>query len=33
MSAQRIVATATPAFGCLDIVVNTAGILRDAMFH
>lgn len=32
-SAQRIVATATENFGRLDIVVNNAGILRDAMFH
>lgn len=32
-SAQRIVRTATDRFGRLDIVVNNAGILRDAMFH
>lgn len=31
--AQRIVATAVETFGRLDIVVNNAGILRDAMFH
>ena len=32
-SAQRIVAAAQEAFGRLDIVVNNAGILRDAFFH
>jgi NAD(P)-dependent dehydrogenase (short-subunit alcohol dehydrogenase family) len=32
-TAQRIVATAIEAFGRLDIVVNNAGILRDAFFH
>lgn len=32
-SAQRIVQTAVSSFGRLDIVVNNAGILRDAMFH
>ena len=32
-AARRIVATAQEAFGRLDIVVNNAGILRDAMFH
>lgn len=32
-SAQRIVASAVEAFGHLDIVVNNAGILRDAFFH
>ena len=31
--AQRIVAAASEAFGKLDIVVNNAGILRDAIFH
>jgi NAD(P)-dependent dehydrogenase (short-subunit alcohol dehydrogenase family) len=31
--AQKIVGTAVEAFGRLDIVVNNAGILRDAMFH
>ncbi len=32
-AAQRIVKTAVDSFGRLDIVVNNAGILRDAMFH
>jgi NAD(P)-dependent dehydrogenase (short-subunit alcohol dehydrogenase family) len=32
-SAQRIVAAALDAFGRLDVVVNNAGILRDAFFH
>ncbi|MGD9765582.1 MAG: SDR family NAD(P)-dependent oxidoreductase [Candidatus Binatia bacterium] len=32
-AARRMVATAKDAFGRLDIVVNNAGILRDAMFH
>jgi NAD(P)-dependent dehydrogenase (short-subunit alcohol dehydrogenase family) len=32
-SAQRIVQTALDAFGRIDIVVNNAGILRDAIFH
>jgi NAD(P)-dependent dehydrogenase (short-subunit alcohol dehydrogenase family) len=32
-SAQRIVQAALHGFGRLDIVVNNAGILRDAMFH
>lgn len=32
-AAQRMVATAVENFGRLDIVVNNAGILRDAMFH
>jgi NAD(P)-dependent dehydrogenase (short-subunit alcohol dehydrogenase family) len=31
--AQAIVATAVDAFGGLDIVVNNAGITRDAIFH
>lgn len=31
--AQRMVALAKETFGRLDIVVNNAGILRDAMFH
>ncbi|RYE29010.1 MAG: SDR family oxidoreductase [Hyphomicrobiales bacterium] len=32
-AAQRMVQTALDAFGRLDIVVNNAGILRDAFFH
>lgn len=32
-NAQKIVSTAVGAFGRLDIVVNNAGILRDAIFH
>ncbi len=32
-SAQKIVGTAIDEFGHLDIVVNNAGILRDAIFH
>lgn len=32
-SAQRIVKMAADKFGRLDIVVNCAGILRDAIFH
>ena len=32
-SAQRIVQAAMDGFGRLDIVVNNAGILRDAIFH
>ena len=32
-SAQRIVQTALDTFGRIDIVVNNAGILRDAIFH
>lgn len=32
-SAQGIVATAQREFGRLDVVVNNAGILRDAIFH
>ena len=33
VSAQRIVQAALDAFGRIDIVVNNAGILRDAIFH
>lgn len=32
-AAQRMVQTAMDSFGRLDIVVNNAGILRDAFFH
>ena len=32
-NAQKIVQTAIDSFGRIDIVVNNAGILRDAMFH
>jgi len=32
-AAQRTVSLAKETFGRLDIVVNNAGILRDAMFH
>ncbi len=32
-SAQRIVQTALNNFGRIDIIVNNAGILRDAIFH
>lgn len=32
-AAQRMVQAALDAFGRLDIVVNNAGILRDAFFH
>lgn len=32
-NAQKIIHTAKESFGRLDIVVNNAGILRDAMFH
>jgi NAD(P)-dependent dehydrogenase (short-subunit alcohol dehydrogenase family) len=32
-SAQKIIETAITSFGRLDIVVNNAGILRDAFFH
>ena len=32
-SAQKIVAAAVDAFGGLDIVVNNAGIIKDAIFH
>ena len=32
-SAQKIVQTALDHFGRIDIVVNNAGILRDAIFH
>lgn len=32
-AAQRMVKLATDTFGRLDVVVNNAGILRDAIFH
>ena len=32
-SANRIIRTATDAFGGLDAVINNAGILRDRIFH
>lgn len=32
-SAARIIETAVDAFGRIDVVVNNAGILRDAIFH
>ncbi|MEX1236254.1 MAG: SDR family NAD(P)-dependent oxidoreductase [Roseovarius sp.] len=32
-AAQRIVAAAMDSFGRVDLVVNNAGILRDAIFH
>ncbi|OWT59054.1 SDR family NAD(P)-dependent oxidoreductase [Candidimonas nitroreducens] len=32
-AAQRIVQSAVDTFGRIDIVVNSAGILRDAIFH
>jgi len=32
-TARRIIGTAVDAFGRLDVVVNNAGILRDAFFH
>ena len=32
-SAERIIQTALDSFGRIDIVVNNAGILRDAIFH
>jgi len=32
-SAHRMIESALEAFGRIDIVVNNAGILRDAMFH
>ncbi len=32
-SAQKIVQCATDNFGRIDVVVNNAGILRDAIFH
>ncbi len=33
VSAQRIVQAAMDGFGRVDVVVNNAGILRDAIFH
>src|SRR3954471_9603810 len=32
-AAHRMVAAAVDTFGRIDVVVNNAGILRDAMFH
>lgn len=32
-SARRIVQCALDSFGCIDAVVNNAGILRDTIFH
>lgn len=32
-AAQRIVAAAMDTFGRIDLIVNNAGILRDAIFH
>jgi len=32
-AAHRMVAAAVDSFGRIDVVVNNAGILRDAMFH
>jgi len=32
-AANRIVQAALDAFGCVDCVVNNAGILRDRLFH
>jgi NAD(P)-dependent dehydrogenase (short-subunit alcohol dehydrogenase family) len=32
-SAGRIIQCALDSFGCLDVVVNNAGILRDRFFH
>ena len=32
-SANRIIRTATDAYGTLDAVINNAGILRDRIFH
>src|ERR1700744_4014138 len=31
--ARRMVATAVEKFGRIDVVVNNAGIIRDAIFH
>jgi len=33
VGAERIVEAALTAFGCIDCVVNNAGILRDCIFH